>query len=95
MTIEIDCVEFCKALADDTRQKILVLLLEQELSVGEVVDAFSMSQPTISHHLGILKRLGLLTSRKEGKQVIYAINRDNVVECCGQLVAKFDAQEGC
>jgi len=95
VTIEIDCVEFCKALADDTRQKILVLLLEQELSVGEVVDAFSMSQPTISHHLGILKRLGLLTSRKEGKQVIYAINRDNVVECCGQLVAKFDAQEGC
>jgi ArsR family transcriptional regulator len=95
VTIEIDCVEFCKALADDTRQKILVLLLEQELSVGEVVEAFSMSQPTISHHLGILKRLGLLTSRKEGKQVIYAINRDNVVECCGQLVAKFDAQEGC
>jgi DNA-binding transcriptional ArsR family regulator len=95
VTIEIDCVEFCKALADDTRQKILVLLLEQELSVGEVVEAFSMSQPTISHHLGILKRLGLLTSRKEGKQVIYAINHDNVIECCGQLVAKFDAQEGC
>ena len=95
MTIEIDCVEFCKALADDTRQKILVLLLEKEMSVGEVVDAFSMSQPTISHHLGILKRLGLLTSRKEGKQVIYTINHDNVVECCGQLVAKFDAQEGC
>ena len=95
MTIEIDCVEFCKALADDTRQKILVLLLEQEMNVGEVVEAFSMSQPTISHHLGILKRLGLVTSRKEGKQVIYAINHDNVVECCGQLVAKFDAQEGC
>ena len=95
MTIEIDCVEFCKALADDTRQKILVLLLEKEMNVGEVVEAFSMSQPTISHHLGILKRLGLVTSRKEGKQVIYAINRDNVVECCGQLVAKFDAQEGC
>ena len=95
MTIEIDCVEFCKALADDTRQKILVLLLEKEMNVGEVVEAFSMSQPTISHHLGILKRLGLVTSRKEGKQVIYAINHNNVVECCGQLVAKFDAQEGC
>jgi ArsR family transcriptional regulator len=95
VAIEIDCVEFCKALADDTRQKILVLLLEKEMNVGEVVEAFSMSQPTISHHLGILKRLGLVTSRKEGKQVIYAINHDNVVECCGQLVAKFDAQEGC
>ena len=95
MAFEIDCVEFCKALADDTRQKILVLLLEKEMNVGEVVEAFSMAQPTISHHLGILKRLGLVTSRKEGKQVIYAINHDNVIECCGQLVAKFDAQEDC
>jgi len=95
VAFEIDCVEFCKALADDTRQKILVLLLEKEMNVGEVVEAFSMAQPTISHHLGILKRLGLVTSRKEGKQVIYAINHDNVIECCGQLVAKFDAQEDC
>jgi DNA-binding transcriptional ArsR family regulator len=55
------------------------------------VAAFDMSQPTISHHLGILKQFGLVTSRKEGKQVFYAIDHDNVVECCGKLVAKFDA----
>ena len=91
----IDCVEFCKALSDDTRQQILVMLQEQELSVSDVVDAFTMSQPTISHHLSILKQFGLVTSRKEGKQVFYAINQDNVVECCGQLVAKFEAQELC
>jgi DNA-binding transcriptional ArsR family regulator len=88
-------VEFCRALADDTRQQILVMLMEREMIVSDIVDAFSMSQPTISHHLSVLKRFGLVTSRKEGKQVFYAINRDNVVECCGQLIAKFDAQEGC
>jgi ArsR family transcriptional regulator len=91
----VDCVEFCKALADETRQRILEMLLEEEMNVSDIVDAFSMSQPSISHHLSVLKQFGLVISRKEGKRVFYAINRDNVVECCGQLIAKFDAQEAC
>ena len=91
----VDCVEFCKALADDTRQRILEMLLEGERSVGNIADAFTVSQPTISHHLNVLKQFGLVTSRKEGKQVFYAINRDNVIECCGRLTARFDAQEVC
>ena len=91
----IDCVEFCRALADDTRQRILEMLLEREMCVGDIVDAFDMSQPTISHHLNVLKQFGLVASRKEGKQVFYATKRDNVVECCGQLIAKFEAQEVC
>jgi ArsR family transcriptional regulator len=93
--VTVDCVEFCKALADDTRQRILVMLLEGEMCVSDIVAAFDMSQPTISHHLGILKQFNLVTSRKEGKQVYYDVNRDNVVECCGQLMAKFDAEEAC
>jgi DNA-binding transcriptional ArsR family regulator len=94
--VTIDCVEFCKALADDTRQRILTMLLEEgEKCVGDIVAEFDMAQPTISHHLGVLKQFNLVTSRKEGKQVFYAINQDNVVECCGQLVAKFEAQELC
>ena len=90
----IDCVEFCKTLADETRQKILEVLLEGEKSVSDIVDIFPMSQPTISHHLSILKRFGLVSSRKEGKQVFYAINQDKVVWCCGQLIAKFE-EEAC
>lgn len=88
----IDCVEFCKALADETRQGILEMLLQGEMSVSDIVAVFTMSQPTISHHLNVLKRFNLVTSRKEGKQVFYAINHENVVECCGQLVAKFDTE---
>ena len=91
----IDCVEFCKALADDTRQKILVMLLDGEKCVSDIVEAFDTSQPTISHHLNILKQYKLVTSRKEGKLVFYDINRDNVVQCCGVLMAKFDAEEAC
>ena len=91
----VTCVDFCKALADDTRQQILELLQEGEMCVSDVVAAFDMSQPTISHHLHILKQFGLVTSRKEGKQVFYAINRDNVIECCGRLFAKLDASDVC
>ena len=87
----VNCVEFCKALADDTRQQILGMLKDGEMCVSDIVAAFNMSQPTISHHLSILKQFGLVTSRKEGKQVFYAIDHDNVVECCGKLIAKFDA----
>ena len=43
----IDCVEFCKALADDARQRILEMLLEGEMPAGDIVAAFAMSQPTI------------------------------------------------
>jgi ArsR family transcriptional regulator len=93
--VTIDCVEFCKALADDSRQRILEMLLEGEKCVGDIVDAFHVSQPTISHHLSVLKQFDLVTSRKTGKQVFYAINQDQVVECCGRLIAKFDAEEAC
>ena len=92
-TIIIDCVDFCKALADDTRQAILRLLLQSEMCVGDIVDAFGLSQPTISHHLGTLKNAGLVSSRKEGKQVYYAIDQKNVIECCGMLMTKFSGGE--
>ena len=88
-TIVIDCVAFCKALADETRQAILRMLLQGEMCVSDIVDAFGLSQPTISHHLGLLKSMGLVSSRKEGKQVYYAINRENVTECCSMLMARF------
>lgn len=92
MPIKLDCVEFCKTLADPTRQKILEMLLDKEITVNEIVEAFDLSQPTVSHHLEILTRNGLLTSRKEGKQVFYRTNQDNVVSCCGMLMSKFDAE---
>jgi ArsR family transcriptional regulator len=92
-TIAIDCVDFCKALADETRQAILRLLLQGEMCVSDIVEAFGLSQPTISHHLGILKNVGLVSSRKEGKQVYYATNQENVIECCGMLMAKFSEEE--
>ncbi|MEA3336492.1 MAG: metalloregulator ArsR/SmtB family transcription factor [Chloroflexota bacterium] len=88
--IEIDCVEFCKALADETRQGILQLLRQKgELCVGDIVEVFDSTQPTISHHLRQLRNVGLVTSRKQGKLVFYTLDQDNVIECCGMLMSKF------
>jgi ArsR family transcriptional regulator len=86
----IDCVDFCKALGDETRQRILELLLTKgDMCVSDLVDAFNVSQPTISHHLTLLKNAGLVTGRRAGKQVFYSVNQENVTMCCGKLFAKF------
>ena len=87
----ISCVAFCRALGDETRQEILSLLEKKgEMCVNDIVAAFEhSSQPTISHHLKILKDEGLVQSRRDGKEIIYTINKDNVEECCGLLWAKF------
>ena len=88
------CVEFCRTLADETRQQILRLLIgKQELNVSDIVEEFEVSQPTISHHLSVLRQSGLVTSRKEGKQVFYAIDQERVTECCGMLVARLEGSE--
>jgi DNA-binding transcriptional ArsR family regulator len=60
-------------LGDSTRLKILKLLAEEELCACEVMAALDLTQPTASHHLGILERSGLVVSRREGKWVFYRI----------------------
>jgi DNA-binding transcriptional ArsR family regulator len=63
-----------KALSDPTRREILRLLGRREMSVGEIVDHFSMSQPSISRHLAVLRSAGLVTARREGQNVVYGLD---------------------
>ena len=87
---QFDMVAFCKALGDETRQKILeILQTEGEKCVSDLVEMFNVSQPTISHHLHFLKQANLVQSRRDGKQIYYNINQDNITECCGMLFTKF------
>ena len=64
---------FFKALADETRLRILRLLEIREMCVCEVMVALGLTQPTASHHLGLLENAGLVKDRKEGKWVFYSI----------------------
>ena len=82
-------VEFAKALADDTRQKIMTFCCCQERGVSEIVEYVGVAQPTVSHHLAILRDAGLVRVRHEGKQTFYELNQDRVISCCGQLLEHF------
>ena len=67
-----------KALADPTRLRILSLLSrhEGEVCVFEIVESFTLEQPTISHHLRILRDAGLVDCRKKGLWAYYYVRRD-------------------
>lgn len=84
-----DSVTFAKAMADDTRQRIMNLLCCQWLCVGDIVTQMNVSQPTVSHHLAILRDAELVKTRREGKQIFYTLNQDAVASCCGVLMQVF------
>jgi DNA-binding transcriptional ArsR family regulator len=63
-----------QALNDDTRRAILDLLREGDLSAGAIAEHFKLGKPTVSHHLDLLKRAGLVTSEKQGQFVIYSLS---------------------
>ena len=87
---DFDMIAFCKALGDETRQRILEILQEEgEKCVSDLVDVFNVSQPTVSHHLHFLKQANLVTSRRDGKQIYYSANQSNITQCCGMLFTKF------
>ncbi|MFW5743648.1 MAG: ArsR/SmtB family transcription factor [Spirochaetota bacterium] len=71
--------ELFRALADETRTKILYLLSQQELCVCDLAYLLDMTLPAVSHHLRLLKTMRLVRSRRDGKQVFYALDDDHVL----------------
>lgn len=63
-----------KALNDETRRQIIELLKERDMNAGEIAEHFSMSKPSISHHLDLLKRADLISSDKKGQYIFYSLN---------------------
>lgn len=82
-------LELLNALNDPSRQQIILLFEKQkEYCVSDIAQHFDISRPTISHHLNLMKRAKLLTSRKEGKEVYYSLNKEHVVEVL-ELIVNF------
>mgnify|MGYP002606909234 FL=1 len=73
-----DVADLFKLFADSTRIRILVLLFDRELCVGDIAAILEMSQTAISHQLRILKQNHLIKYRREGKNMIYALADDHV-----------------
>lgn len=88
---DLDSVEFAKVLADETRQQIMKITCCKWRTVNEIVAYLKVTQPTVSHHLAVLRDAGLVLYKEEGKQTFYTLNRDLVTVCCNQLVSKFSS----
>ncbi|OPX25325.1 MAG: hypothetical protein B1H04_00025 [Planctomycetales bacterium 4484_123] len=66
---------FFRVLSDQTRLKLVVLLLQKgEQHVTQLCKTLRLPQPTVSHHLGLLRAHGLVRNRRQGKQVFYSID---------------------
>lgn len=80
--------DFLTALANPTRQRIMLLFAAgAELSVGEVAVRAGITQSTASHQLQLLRRGAIVTSRREGKVVMYRADRDGMTRALTDLQA--------
>ena len=68
------------ALSDPTRLRIISVLLDEEMNVGEIAARLAMTESAVSHQLRGLRQMKLLRSRKNGRQVYYALDDDHVAE---------------
>ncbi len=80
--------ESIKALGDPTRLKIIHLLKYGELCVCEIFTAMEKPQPTVSHHLNVLKKAGFLKWRKEGVWVHYSLSNPKIIDILDELLKK-------
>lgn len=78
-----------KALGDETRREILKLLNHRDMNAGEISEHFSMSKPSISKHLDILRDAELVSSEKKGQFVIYSINTSVIQQVIGNFLDTF------
>jgi DNA-binding transcriptional ArsR family regulator len=76
-----------KALADPTRRQILQDLRDGELPAGDIASRFSISGPSISRHLSILKAAGLVSERREANRILYSLVEDRLAVCLGSFLS--------
>src|SRR5262249_15263475 len=80
-----DLLLFFKALADKSRLRLLGLLAQREHSVQELAALAGLKEPTVSHHLGMLKRLGLVSRRRDANTHWYALEPDAITGLAKRL----------
>jgi len=79
-----------KALADPTRRQILRMLNRRpEMSAGEIAEAFDISAPSMSHHFNVLKEADLVSTRRQGQQILYSLNTTVLEDLIGLLYEMF------
>jgi ArsR family transcriptional regulator len=66
------------------------LICCRELCVSDLVEEMgNVSQPTVSHHLQILRQAGLVDTRRDGKQIYYTLRQEAIADCCRVIAVRF------
>ncbi len=76
-----------RALADPTRRQILTDLRAGDLAAGEIASRFSISGPSISRHLSVLKAAGLVTERREANRIYYSLVDERLAVAVGNFLS--------
>jgi len=76
-----------RALADPTRRQILQDLQSGELTAGEIASRFTISAPSISRHLSVLKNAGLVVERRDANRIHYSLVQERLAVCVGQFLS--------
>src|ERR1700722_6534500 len=76
-----------RALADPTRRQILQDLRDGELTAGDIAGRFTISAPSISRHLTVLKSAGLVQERRDANRIYYSLVEDRLALCVGQFLS--------
>jgi len=82
-----------RALADPTRRQILTDLRAGELTAGEITARFSISGPSISRHLSVLKGAGLVAERREANRIYYSLVADRLAVSVGNFLSTVCPQQ--
>lgn len=89
-------IKLLKALADETRMKIVQCLLDGERCACAIVPAIGKAQPTVSQHLKILEEAGILESRRKGTNIWYKIRSDAAIQILNILgIQKIETRITC
>ncbi len=78
--------ELFRSFSDTSRVRILSALATQELNVGALAQVVGISESAVSHHMRGLRQMGLVKSRRDGKEVYYRIEDDHIIELFQQGV---------
>ncbi len=90
-----ETAKILKALSDPKRLKIIDMLSCGELCACQILEAFHITQPTLSHDMKLLVESGLINDRRDGKNIYYSINTKVVNDFKNQFFSMFLSKQDC
>lgn len=93
--IYLETSKILKAISDPKRLRIVDMLSCGEMGATEILEAFHISQPTLSHDMKRLIEAGIVTDRRDGKNIFYTLERKSLEKLCRILMGISSDKAGC